>query len=431
MGRKKNSFSPKATPKTTPRWPKSSHSSYKSTDHANQEQKIWTLTDTPKSTPLMAVCEIPDLPRAEVWNVNKIPEPESTTSPLTTSSLSESGASTPAETSPSTSLTFVSVISLTSESETLDTECPSTSREPTPACDLTETTASNPLPAIPQSVLVPVVSSGVTISESPPSSNPSTPQDSPSLSLHPASSDELTRTLSMETDHTSSSTQSCKTPVAPSGEVVIAMEDDDDGQIIYPSDKSHGETFGTATFAEKETATIKVVIPMEDDDDGQIIYPSDKSHGETFGTATFAEKETATIKVVIPMKDDDDEEIIHTNEKVQAEESITVADTGDDARETELAQTMEHIDNKGKSWIMSGFDSFYDEPCYMGEKPEIQNTSDTAIEIMTSGVYNEETTDAIDNSQGGKFNFFSAKFTSRLEIVGDRLRPSVTSLNRL
>ena len=370
MGRKKNSFSPKATPKTTPRWPKSSHSSYKSTDHANQEQKIWTLTDTPKSTPLMAVCEIPDLPRAEVWNVNKIPEPETTTSPLTTSSLSESGASTPAETSPSTSLTFVSVISLTSEPETLDTECPSTSRELTPACDLTETTASSPLPAIPQSVLVPVVSSGVTISESPPSSNPSTPQDSPSLSLHPASSDELTRTLSMETDHTSSSTQSCKTPVAPSGEVVIAMEDDDDGQIIYPSDKSHGETFGTATFAEKETATIKVVIPM---------------------------------------KDDDDEEIIQTNEKVQADVSITVADAGDNARETELAQTMEPIDNKGKSWILSGFDSFYDEPCYMGEKPEIQNTSDTAIEIMTSGVYNEETTDAIDNSQGGKFNFFFRK----------------------
>ena len=81
MGRNKKSFmatNPKSTPNAPPRQPKSAPVSSQSTDHETQEQIIWTLSETPKSTPLMAVPTLTEnMPSTEVWTVNEIPESQS------------------------------------------------------------------------------------------------------------------------------------------------------------------------------------------------------------------------------------------------------------------------------------------------------------------------------------------------------------------
>lgn len=78
--------SAKSTPDTSPRRPKSVPTAYQTTD---EEQKIWTLPDMPKSTPLMIVTTRADSPRTEAWTVNEIPESNSPDSSLTTSSQSD------------------------------------------------------------------------------------------------------------------------------------------------------------------------------------------------------------------------------------------------------------------------------------------------------------------------------------------------------
>ena len=187
----KGSSPDKPTPKTSPRKPKSAPASYQTTDHATQEQKIWTLTSTLKSATLMSVPTVDDSPSTEVWTVNEIPElkiPESSLSPH-----------------------------------------PSTSKE----------------------------------------------------SLQPTASDELTRAFSMATDSTSSSTESCKRPVAPRSEVVINMDDDD--EIIYTSGKMQDEDLSTVKDFDKETSREEVVIKMElgdGKDESLMMSESQASSGE-------------------------------------------------------------------------------------------------------------------------------------------------------
>ena len=183
--------SPKPTPNTSPRKPKSAPASYQTTDHATQEQKVWTLTNTLKSTPLMSVPRVDDSPSTEVWTVNEIPElkiPESSLSPH-----------------------------------------PSTSKE----------------------------------------------------SLQPTASDELTRAFSMVIDSTSSSTESCKRPVAPRNEVVITVDDDD--EIIYTSEKFQHEDLSMVKDFDKETSREEVVIRMEPGDgkdESLMMSESQASSGE-------------------------------------------------------------------------------------------------------------------------------------------------------
>jgi len=62
----------------------------------------------------------------------------------------------------------------------------------------------------------------------------------------------------MTTDSSSSFTQSSKTPVAIRNEVVITIEDDDDGEVIYKSEKTRTEHgvigFATVGNADKNGA---------------------------------------------------------------------------------------------------------------------------------------------------------------------------------
>ena len=114
----------------------------------------------------------------------------------------------------------------------------------------------------------------------------SSSEESSSLSLLPTASDELTCTVSMATDCTSSFTESCKTPVASRHEVVITMDDDDDEEIIYTSEKSQCEELNTVKDADKETKR-EVVIIMEPDDGKDrslLLSQSEASSGELINT---------------------------------------------------------------------------------------------------------------------------------------------------
>ncbi|XP_078351304.1 uncharacterized protein LOC144636037 [Oculina patagonica] len=172
--------SPKSTPNTSPRRPKSARESYQSTDHATQGQKIWTLTDTPKSTPLMAVHRLTNKPGTEVWTVNEVPESKSLDFSSTTSSLSDLPTWTPTKTPRSASSTSVSVISLTSESDICASDLTSATRSSTPPSSLTEKTVPSPVPLTTQSRLGLSTSSELTVPdhESP---LPSTSKESSSL----------------------------------------------------------------------------------------------------------------------------------------------------------------------------------------------------------------------------------------------------------
>ena len=98
-----------------------------------------------------------------------------------------------------------------------------------------------------------VASSSQDTSELSPSAQPATPNKSSSLDLSSSTSGELTNRPSTETGNSSSSIESCKTPVAPRDEVVINIEDDEeDGEkVIYKSEVD------TVTYADENGATMK------------------------------------------------------------------------------------------------------------------------------------------------------------------------------
>ena len=91
------------------------------TEHPTHEQKIWTLTDTPKSTPLVDHRTLDDTKRTDVWTVIEIPETKSLDSSFTASSLSDLLTEKPTEISRSeSSVTLVSSISQASETDICD-----------------------------------------------------------------------------------------------------------------------------------------------------------------------------------------------------------------------------------------------------------------------------------------------------------------------
>ena len=252
--------SPKPTPNTSPRKPKSAPASYQTSEHETQQQKIWTLTNTPKSTPLMAAPTVNDSPSTEVWTVDEIPESKSLDSLFATSTLSDSSTWTP---------------------------------------------VTSPHPLTIQSRPGPSTSSELEIPESPLSPHPSTSKES----LRPTASDELTRTFSMATDSTSSSAESCKRPVAPRNEVVITMNDDD--EIIYTSGKLHDEELSTVKDFDKETSREEVVIRMEHDDgkdESLMVSESKASSEKMFYTSENLEMNNVTTDdAVIDIMTSDDE----------------------------------------------------------------------------------------------------------------------------
>ena len=299
-----------ATTTTSPRRSQSVSSS-QLPDHPTQEQKIWTLTDTPRSTPLMAVPTLDDTPRTEVWTVNEISETKSLDSSFTTSSLSDLHVST------ETPLTSVSSMSLAFETEVGDPDLAIKTRSSPPAFDLTDNAVYSPPPFTTQPRLGPSTSSEqiATVSSLPP--HPS----KPNLSLLPTASDESTPSVFIGSDGTSSSTESCKTPVAARNEVVIAMDDDDEA-IDNPSEKSEREVLSAVKDTDKESSKEEVVIRGGlDDNEEALVIPeseSDSSFGEMIYTNQEVErKNVATSDAIVDImeSDNDNDEMSAVNER--------------------------------------------------------------------------------------------------------------------
>ena len=278
--RRNKRASPVATPMTSPEGFQSVFSS-QSPDHPTQEQKIWTLTSTPKSTPLMAVPTLDDSQRSDVWMVNEIPETKSPDYLFTTSSLSDLSTETPR----SVSLTSVSSISLASEAEADDSDLAIETHLSVPAFELTDNTVDIPLPFTIQPRLSPSTSSEQTTLVSSLSSHPS----KPSLSSLPTASGESTPGVFMESNGPSSSTEACKTPVAACNEVVIAMDDDDE-EIHNSRDKSESEMPSVVKDADKQTS--KGELPALDLTDNSVHVSLPLTTQPRLGPSTSSEQTT-------------------------------------------------------------------------------------------------------------------------------------------
>jgi len=124
-----------------------------------------------------------------------------------------------------------------------------------PTYDLTDKESSSSFTA--QSRLGLFASSKQTNLVSPLSAHPS----KPSLSLLPTASNESTPSITKASNGTSSSTESCKTPVAARSDIVIAM-DFDDGKKDNSRDKSKSEELSD----DKDDAIIDIMGSDNDDE---------------------------------------------------------------------------------------------------------------------------------------------------------------------
>lgn len=233
-------------------------SSYQLAATHGEAQGVWTLTEIPTSTPLMAVSTYVDVgtTKTEDFTVVEIPELSSPDVSFTCSSLSDELVERNVCQSPS--LTTVSANPWPSELEIV-TDPPLSTEVSTSSCAVslamqsymtlpqsssTQTASTAPtevtmLLTVPSTPTQPSSHGLHTSPELPLSSRPVTPKESSSLdALVPSASGELTRSGSMKTDNSGSSTQSCKVPVAPRDEVVITIEDDDDDERMYKGMKS-------------------------------------------------------------------------------------------------------------------------------------------------------------------------------------------------
>ena len=266
--------SPLATPMKSPRGSQSEVFSFQSPDHPTQEQKIWTVTSTPRSTPLMAVPTLDDSAKTDDWMVNEISETKPLECLFTTSSLSDLSTETPK----SASLTSVSSISLVSEAKAGDSDLAIETHSTVPAFDLTDNSVHIPLPFTTQPRLSPSTSSEQTALVSSLSPQPS----KPSFSLLPTSYSESTPGVFMASNGTSSSTESCKTPVAAHKEVVITMDDDDE-EIHNSRDKSESEVLAMETHSS---------VPAFDLTDNTVHIPLSFATQPRLGPSTSPEQTT-------------------------------------------------------------------------------------------------------------------------------------------
>lgn len=294
--------SPKRTPEASSGRSQSAPSSHESPDHPTQEPKIWTLTNTPRSAPLMAAPKLEDSPRTEVWTSKEIPESRSLDSLFPTRSLSDS-------------LTSASLISRASETEMCDSDLETLTRLSAPTCDLTDNTVLSPSPLTTEARPGPSTLSEETTAESSVSPHPS----KPSVSLLSTASDESGSCISMASDSASSTTESCKTPVAVRNGVVIAM-DYNDRKIIHPSEKTEGEMLNVVKNVCKGSSKEEAVITMglDGEKESSVKSESESSTEEVINKSQETEmKDTTTGDAIIDImgSDNDNEETSAINEK--------------------------------------------------------------------------------------------------------------------
>ena len=291
------------TPEASSGRSQSAPSSYESPDHPTQEPKIWTLTNTPSSAPLLDAPKLEDSPRTEVWTSKEIPESRSLDSLFPTTSLSDS-------------LTSASLTSRSSETEMCDSDLETLARLSAPTCDLTDNTVLTPPPLTTEARPGPSTLSEETTSESSVSQHPS----KPSVSLLSTASEESGSCISMASDSASSTTEFCKTPVATRNEVVIAMDDNEREVLNVAKDTCKGSI--------KEEAVI--TMGLDDEEECSVKSESESSTLEVINKNQEAEmKDTTTGDAIIDImgSDNNNEEMSDINEKSNDGKSLFVRST--------------------------------------------------------------------------------------------------------
>jgi len=292
-------------------------------------QSPWTLTDTPTSTPLMAVSgcsldnscvviDIPDsnpvsegptartivdlsepspvsfvidAPEADSCAVVDIPDLSSPDTSFTCSSLSDVFSLSSGTPQSSSSLTSVSSLNMTSaEPEAFSSLTANSTEalepkpelnyhhvalatvEPEVITDAPSSEPSIPLTIEPESSLPTAESQ--TLLETSPLKYPDTPKHPSSFDLTPSASDKSTRTVSLATESGSSSRESCKTPVAATGDVILTIQDDEDEVVLHASKTSRAETTTMRLKGEDETHVARLVQSTASDTPGVTINSS-------------------------------------------------------------------------------------------------------------------------------------------------------------
>ena len=194
------------------------------------------IESTPQDGSSMPMSAATDSPSAEIWIVNETSG--SLLSPASLSPMSEPSTWSPNETPPYTPRDATSATSLTSESNSW-TSSKNSKLTAIPtlvtaiACNETGPThlAARDAPATPTT-----------------QAEVSNPASAESSGLSKDSGELVTCRIPIETNTTNSSTDSCKTPVAPLNEVVITMEDDEELKLVLVSSNecSSGEILYTS-----------------------------------------------------------------------------------------------------------------------------------------------------------------------------------------
>ena len=201
------------------------------------------IQSTPQDGSSMPMSAATDSPSAEIWIVNETSG--SLLSPASLSPMSEPSTWSPNETPPYTPRDATSATSLTSESDSWTSSKNSKlTAIPTlataTACKETRTATDETGPthlAARDAPATPTTQAEV--------SNPASAESS---GLSKDSGESVTCRIPIETNTTNSSTDSCKTPVAPLNEVVITMEDDEELKLVLVSSNecSSGEILYTS-----------------------------------------------------------------------------------------------------------------------------------------------------------------------------------------
>ena len=189
---------------------------------------------------------------------------DSTLPPLlsSTSVTSEPQVCSPNETPQSTPVKSCSAESVsTPNSSTSESDMLTCSKEPNmpppippfeTADDLTLAGGTGSPPTVAKSTIVTVTSASVFSSSIPP------------MDLHSSSKDseEQTNAVGLETGTTNSSTESCKTPVAPSSDVMITMVDDD--EMKWPLLVSENESSSAEMIYVREESTTETKVAVDE-----------------------------------------------------------------------------------------------------------------------------------------------------------------------
>ena len=265
-GKKKKTS--KLTPRSSSNNPKdktrTSDSDIETTKNGTGEPTSRTLhvaaEEDMHSTP---VCTVIGIPSGEVCINMEASDSTLPPSLSSTSVTSERQVCSPNETPQSTLVKSCSAesVSFPPNSSTSESDMLTCSKEPNippsippleTADDLTLAGGTGSPPTVAKSTIVTVTSATVFSSSIPPMDLLSSSKDS----------EEQTNAVALETGTTNSSTESCKTPVAPSSDVMITMEDDD--ELKWPLLISENESSSAEMIYVREESTTETKVAVDE-----------------------------------------------------------------------------------------------------------------------------------------------------------------------